>query len=34
MEAFGANCSPEGDRGWRIASSGYDGRGYAIEPDA
>jgi 3-phosphoshikimate 1-carboxyvinyltransferase len=34
MEAFGANCSPEGDRGWRIASSGYQGRGYAIEPDA
>ncbi len=34
MEAFGANCSPEGDRGWRIASSGYHGRRYAIEPDA
>jgi 3-phosphoshikimate 1-carboxyvinyltransferase len=34
MEAFGANCLPEGDRGWRIASSGYHGRGYAIEPDA
>ena len=34
MEAFGADCSPEGDRGWRIAPSGYQGRDYAIEPDA
>ena len=34
MEAFGAACVPEGDRGWRIAPSGYQGRGYAIEPDA
>ena len=34
MEAFGADCSPEGDRGWRIAPSGYHGRDYAIEPDA
>ena len=34
MEAFGADCSPEGDRGWRIAPSGYQRRDYAIEPDA
>ena len=34
MEAFGADCSPEGGRGWRIAPSGYQGRDYAIEPDA
>jgi 3-phosphoshikimate 1-carboxyvinyltransferase len=34
MEAFGADCVPEGDRGWRITASGYQGRGYAIEPDA
>jgi 3-phosphoshikimate 1-carboxyvinyltransferase len=34
MEAFGAVCVPEGDRGWRIAASGYQGRGYEIEPDA
>jgi len=34
MEAFGASCQPDGDRGWRIAASGYQGRPYAIEPDA
>ena len=34
MEAFGAVCAPEGDRGWRIPPAGYQGRGYAIEPDA
>jgi 3-phosphoshikimate 1-carboxyvinyltransferase len=34
MEAFGAVCVPEGDRGWRIAASGYQGRAYEIEPDA
>jgi len=34
MEAFGADCIPDGDRGWRIAPTGYRGRTYAIEPDA
>jgi 3-phosphoshikimate 1-carboxyvinyltransferase len=34
MEAFGANCAPHGDRGWRIPPTGYRGRTYAIEPDA
>jgi 3-phosphoshikimate 1-carboxyvinyltransferase len=34
MKAFGAGCIPEGDRCWRIASSGYQGCVYAIEPDA
>ena len=34
MEAFGAICVPNGDRGWRIAPTGYDGRTYQIEPDA
>jgi 3-phosphoshikimate 1-carboxyvinyltransferase len=34
MEAFGADCVPQGDRGWRISPSGYQGRDYAIEPDA
>jgi 3-phosphoshikimate 1-carboxyvinyltransferase len=34
MEAFGASCAPAGDRGWRIAPSGYRGRRYDIEPDA
>jgi 3-phosphoshikimate 1-carboxyvinyltransferase len=34
MESFGAACTPEGDRGWRIPPSGYEGRSYAIEPDA
>jgi len=34
MEAFGADCLPDGDRGWRIGPTGYRGRTYAIEPDA
>jgi len=34
MEAFGADCAADGDRGWRIAPTGYVGRRYAIEPDA
>lgn len=34
MESFGAECIPDGDRGWQIAPSGYLGRAYAIEPDA
>jgi 3-phosphoshikimate 1-carboxyvinyltransferase len=34
MESFGAACQPLGVRGWRIPPSGYDGRTYAIEPDA
>ena len=29
-----AGCVPLGERGWRIAPSGYEGRTYAIEPDA
>ncbi|MFM8890054.1 MAG: 3-phosphoshikimate 1-carboxyvinyltransferase [Planctomycetia bacterium] len=34
MEAFGARFSTVGEHGWQIASSGYRGRDYAIEPDA
>ena len=34
MDSFGAECIPDGDRGWKIAPSGYLGRSYAIEPDA
>ena len=34
MEAFGADCIPDGDRGWKIAPTGYRGHTYAIEPDA
>jgi 3-phosphoshikimate 1-carboxyvinyltransferase len=34
MEAFGADCIPNGDRGWKIGPTGYRGRTYAIEPDA
>jgi 3-phosphoshikimate 1-carboxyvinyltransferase len=34
MESFGAECIPDGERGWQIASSGYVGRTYPIEPDA
>jgi 3-phosphoshikimate 1-carboxyvinyltransferase len=34
MEAFGARVSTVGEHGWQIASSGYRGRAYAIEPDA
>ena len=34
LEAFGARCEPDGERGWRIPPGGYRGRGYAIEPDA
>jgi 3-phosphoshikimate 1-carboxyvinyltransferase len=34
MEAFGAECVPYGDRGWRIPPTGYHGRAYRIEPDA
>ena len=34
MESFGAICEPTGDRGWKIAPTGYRGHTYAIEPDA
>ena len=34
MKSFGAECIPDGDRGWQIPASGYLGRTYAIEPDA
>jgi 3-phosphoshikimate 1-carboxyvinyltransferase len=34
MESFGARCETVGDRGWRIDPTGYDGREYAVEPDA
>jgi 3-phosphoshikimate 1-carboxyvinyltransferase len=34
MHAFGGTCSPLGDRGWRIAATGYTACRYAVEPDA
>ena len=34
MEAFGGCCLVVNERTWRIAPSGYEGRRYAIEPDA
>jgi 3-phosphoshikimate 1-carboxyvinyltransferase len=34
MEAFGARCTVTDLRHWQIPATGYDGREYAIEPDA
>ncbi len=34
IEAFGGECTAVDERRWRIPPTGYEGRAYAIEPDA